>query len=266
MPDSGGRRTRTYTDRVPDVFPDEDSRQTSGPPQKSRTGRRVLISVASILALALVAVGGFAVFLNQKVSGNITQENLLPTVAKSATLPDGSTIPIPQVKVGTNYLIVGSDARPGDTASRSDVIVLAHVPEDRSAVHLIHFPRDLYVTIPGRRKDKINAAYAYGGAPLLVSTVQNLLGVKIDHVAKTDFEGFRTMTDAVGGVRVYPRASGGAPRCGRASRAQRRAGPAFVRERYELSEGDSRVDVASRPSSRRSSQGVSSEVPRTRSR
>jgi LCP family protein required for cell wall assembly len=161
-------------------------------------------------------------------------------------LPDGSTVPLPQKGVGQNYLVIGSDARPGETASRSDVIVLVHVPEDKSAVQLIHFPRDLYVAIPGRGKNKINAAYAFGGAPLLVSTMQNLLGVKIDHVAKTDFEGFRRMTDAVGGVRVYAEeSSSGVP--GSTTDIPIREGwndlngaqaLAFVRERYELSEGD----------------------------
>lgn len=197
--------------------------------------------VASAVALVLVAVGGFLVFLNLKVSNNITQEDLLPQAAASATLPDGSTVQIPQAAVGTNYLIIGSDARPGETASRSDVIVLAHVPEDKNAVQLIHFPRDLYVPIPGRSKDKINAAYAYGGAPLLVSTMQNLLGVKIDHVAKTDFEGFRSMTDAVGGVQVYAEeasdAGGFHIREGLNDLNGEQA-LAFVRERYQLSEGD----------------------------
>ncbi|WP_161803983.1 LCP family protein, partial [Gulbenkiania mobilis] len=64
---------------------------------------------------------------------------------------------------GTNYLIIGSDARPGETASRADVIQLIHVPKDSSGVYLIHFPRDLYVDVPGRGKDKINHSYAYGG-------------------------------------------------------------------------------------------------------
>ncbi|KGN40533.1 transcriptional regulator [Knoellia aerolata DSM 18566] len=223
------------------MFPDEDSRPITAPKKKSRTGRRILTFIAALVALVLVAVGGFVVFLNQKVSGNITQEELLPKAAPSATLPDGTTVAIPQAEVGKNYLIIGSDARPGETASRSDVIVLAHVPEDKSAVQLIHFPRDLYVPIPGRSKDKINAAYAYGGAPLLVSTLQNLLGVKIDHVAKTDFEGFRAMTDAVGGVRVYAEEASNegafAIREGFNDLNGEQA-LAFVRERYQLSEGD----------------------------
>ena len=112
-------------------------------------------------------------------------------------------------------------------------------------MQMIHFPRDLYVDIPGRGKDKINAAYAYGGEPLLVQTMENLLKIRIHHVAKTNFEGFKNMTDAVGGVRVYAE---------EASNGTGNGGPvviskgwndlngeqalAFVRERYTLSEGD----------------------------
>ena len=219
--------------RVLDDFATEDSRSDPRARQKPRGGRRFLIVVASLLALALVAGGGFAFFLNQKVSNNITHEDLLPTTA--ATSADGK--PVPLEGVGQNYLIIGSDARPGDTASRSDVIVLVHVPEDKKAVQLVHFPRDLYVQIPGRKKDKINAAYAYGGAPLLVDTLQTLLGVKIDHVAKTDFEGFKNMTDAVGGVRVYAEESSTGIQKGWNNLNGTQA-LAFVRERHELSEGD----------------------------
>ena len=81
-------------------------------------------------------------------------------------------------------------------------MVLVHVPADHSEVTLIHFPRDLYVSIPGKGKNKLNAAYAFGGAPLLVTTMQNMLGVRVDHVAMLGFEGFKSMTDAVGGVDV----------------------------------------------------------------
>ncbi|WP_147062250.1 LCP family protein [Knoellia locipacati] len=223
-----------------DDFDAENRPATPREPSRPRWGRRVLLVVSAFVVLALVAGGGFAFFLNQKASRNISQEDLLPSSGPSATLPDGSVVELPK-GVGQNYLIIGSDARPGETASRSDVIVLVHVPEDKKAVQLIHFPRDLYVQIPGRKKDKINAAYAYGGAPLLVSTLQNLLGVKIDHVAKTDFEGFRNMTNAVGGVRVYAEEASGEGRMAVREGWNDLDGEqalAFVRERKTLSEGD----------------------------
>ena len=53
-----------------------------------------------------------------------------------------------------------------------------HIPEDGKTVSMIHFPRDLYVSIPGHGKNKINAAYAYGREPLLVQTIENLLEIR----------------------------------------------------------------------------------------
>jgi LCP family protein required for cell wall assembly len=209
------------------------------PQRRPRWGRRIVAVLAAVALLLVAGVGAFLLFLNQTVSGNITREALLPSGEQAQALaPDGKPVP---TDVGTNYLIIGTDARPGDTASRSDVIILAHVPEDGSKVYLVHFPRDLYVPIPGRGEDKINAAYAYGGAPLLVQTLQDLLGVRVDHVAKTDFEGFSRMTDAVGGVRVY------AEEASTQGELVIRQGwndldgaeaLAFVRERKQLSEGD----------------------------
>lgn len=205
---------------------------------RPRWGRRLLLTLLGFVFLGVVAVAVFLAFLNMTVSRNVSHEPMLPGVG-----PQG--VDVPRDGIGTNYLIIGSDAREGDTFSRADVIVLAHIPEDSGQVFLIHFPRDLYVDIPGHGKDKINAAYAFGEAPLLVRTLQNLLGIRIDHVAKTDFEGFKNMTDAVGGVRVY---------AVEASSGQGNGGPvvikegwndlngeqalAFVRERYELSQGD----------------------------
>jgi LCP family protein required for cell wall assembly len=116
------------------------------------------------------------------------------------------------------------------------------VPEDKESVNLVHFPRDLNVAIPGRGKDKINAAYPNGGAPLLVSTLQDLLGTSIDHVAKTDFTGFKRMTDAIGGVRVYAEEGSSGAGAGTIdpgwNHLDGERALAFVRERYDLSEGD----------------------------
>jgi polyisoprenyl-teichoic acid--peptidoglycan teichoic acid transferase len=68
---------------------------------------------------------------------------------------------------------------------------------------MISFPRDMYVPIPGHGKEKINAAFAFGGAPLTVRTVEGLVNTRMDHVALIDFEGFIDLTDELGGVTVY---------------------------------------------------------------
>lgn len=192
-------------------------------------------------------MGGFVLYLNNRISHIAVDDTLLPPdAAQGNDNADLGTDPAdeesePLVESpGTNYLIIGSDARPGD-AGRSDVIILGHVTEKRDKVYLIHFPRDLYVDIPGRGKDKINAAYAYGGGALLAKTLQNLTHVKIDHAAKIDFNGFQRMTDAVGGVRVYAeeasKESGFTIQKGWNNLNGEQA-LQFVRERYQLKEGD----------------------------
>ena len=206
------------------------------PARRSRTGRKILIAFLALLLVGVGVVAGFVVYLGALVQTNVTkEEGALPDMGPVDA--EGKPVEVPE-NAGMNILFVGSDARPGD-AGRSDVMVLAHITEARDTVYLTHFPRDLYVELPGRGKDKINAAYAYGGSSLLVETLQNLLGVKIQHVARTDFEGFKGMTDAVGGVRVYAEeASGGGEFLEGWNDLDGERALEFVRERYELSEGD----------------------------
>lgn len=144
---------------------------------------------------------------------------------------------VASMKDSLNYLLIGSDSR-GTDRGRSDVIIVAHINSDRTHVDLIHVPRDLYVTIPGYGKDKINAAYAWAGAPLLVSTLQPLLGVPIDHVAVIDFQGFVAMTDALGGVDVPVRESSPGYQAGTTVHLTGAQGLAFVRDRHDLGQGD----------------------------
>ncbi|WP_345207735.1 LCP family protein [Fodinibacter luteus] len=215
--------------------PDAGENPTEERRRNRRGTRRVLIVLATVVALVLGGIVAFVGYLGYRVNDNITQEDFLPENRPPVTAPDGTDVP--ETGIGTNFLVLGADTRPGD-AGRSDVIVLVHVPEDASTVQMIHFPRDLWVDIPGRGKDKINAAYAYGREPLLVATMEQLLGIRIHHVARTDFEGFQRMTDAVGGVRVYAEEGGSDGIVEGWNDLDGEQALAFVRERYTLSEGD----------------------------
>lgn len=115
---------------------------------------------------------------------------------------------------GTNWLIVGTDSRAdlskdqrtdlstGDAdGARTDTIMLVHIPPSGRAM-IISLPRDLYVPIPAQGEGKINGAFNFGGPQLLVRTVEQLSGVRIDHYAEIGFGGFDTLVDAVGGVDI----------------------------------------------------------------
>ena len=241
---------RPYTDAVsqqgingldlaPATEPAEPESGDEREDQPKRRLRRTVIVFLAIIGLVLAGVVGFLGFLGFTIKGNVTQENLLPPPSP-ITAPDGSEVPTSGI--GTNFLLIGTDGRTDTDRGRSDVIVLVHVPEDPSAIQMIHFPRDLFVSIPGHGKNKINASYAFGGEPLLVETLQDLLDIRIDHVARTDFEGFEGMVDAVGGVRVYAEeaSSGGGEGAIEEGWNELNGAAAldFVRERHELSQGD----------------------------
>lgn len=98
-------------------------------------------------------------------------------------------------------VIIGADDRDGD-AGRSDTLMVAYLNPPLKRAALLSIPRDLRVDIPRRGKDKVNAAYAYGGAPLTVATVEQLLGLDTDFYVKIDFEGFVKVVDILGGVEI----------------------------------------------------------------
>ena len=109
----------------------------------------------------------------------------------------------PAEQPGTTYLLVGSDARQDDTSgSRTDSIMVLHTGSGPNV--LMSIPRDSIVDIPGHDRTKINAAFAYGGAPLLIRTVEQNTGIHIDDYAEIGFSGFVDVVDAVGGIEICP--------------------------------------------------------------
>jgi polyisoprenyl-teichoic acid--peptidoglycan teichoic acid transferase len=205
-------------------------------PKRSRL--RIALTVAAVGVLVIVGgASAYALFLNHTVTSNVKHQALLP--AQPAGGPGSPRLA--EAKGSQNFLVIGSDSRSGSSRGLSDVIVLVHINNDRSRVDLVHFPRDLYVSVPGHGKDKINAAYAFGGAPLLVQTLQNLVDTPIDHVSIIGFEGFKAMTNAVGGVDVFAEESSASPTGNIVEGMNHLNGDqalAFVRERHQLSEGD----------------------------
>ena len=147
---------------------------------------------------------------------------------------------------GKNILLLGSDTRSGSEAaqvsgSRADSIMLAHIPADGKGVYLVSIMRDTWVNIPGYGAAKINAALNYGGISLQVATVENLLGIKIDHVAEIEFEGFKALVNSVGGVDVQVPFNFDINAWSFKQGMQHMDGGAalaFVRARYQFADGD----------------------------
>jgi LCP family protein required for cell wall assembly len=136
-------------------------------------------------------------------------------VDKVAFEPSGTR---PASQPGTTYLLVGSDSREGLTAKqrrnlgtgkaagrRTDTIMLLHTGAGPNL--LMSIPRDSIVPVPGHGDTKINAAYAYGGAKLLVKTLENTTGIRIDDYVEIGFAGFVNVVDAVGGIKICPKSA-----------------------------------------------------------
>lgn len=244
-----------HEDNYPDAHDKDDIFEGAGTvddeeparrPRRKRRGLRIaVVSLITVALLAVAATAGYLAFLNWRVSSNVTHSQLLPLPESPIRGEDEEVTPTApperaeEAGDALNILVVGSDSRDlSADRGRSDVMVLMHISDERDRVDLIHFPRDYFVQIPGsNNKNKLNAAYATGGAPLLVQTLQPLVDVPIDHVVITDFESFKSLTDAVGGVEVN--VAEASPEFAEGPQwMDGETALTFVRERYALSQGD----------------------------
>jgi len=109
----------------------------------------------------------------------------------------------PEENEPATFLLLGSDTRGGeDERGLADTIMVLRVNPDKKIGYLISIPRDTRVDIPGKGKRKINAAYQYGGPDLMIETVEDFLGLDINHYAVVDFQGFKDIIDALGGIDI----------------------------------------------------------------
>ena len=203
-------RPHQHTRVMPDPRPDRPAgyRQGGGgrrrppAPPRRRGGWRLFRRIFAILVVLFI-VGGVAMWFYMDSS-----------LHRVSALSDYAGRPAQGA--GTNWLIVGSDSRQGLTdaqaaqlhtgdadavaGARTDTIMLVHLPDNDTKPTMVSLLRDSLVPIPGHGSNKINAAYAFGGPALLVKTVEQATGLRIDHYAEIGLGGFANVVDDVGGV------------------------------------------------------------------
>jgi LCP family protein required for cell wall assembly len=163
--------------------------------QPGRHGRRIALIIGIAVLVIILAIGGSYFWINGKLNRSVA----LPATTNTSA--------------GTNWLIAGDDSRTGlsrseqdalhlgdEGANASDSLMLLHMGAGRPV--LISIPRDSYVPIPGYGENKINAALSFGGPALLIQTVENVTGLKINHYMGIGFEGLADVVNTVGGVRM----------------------------------------------------------------
>ena len=201
-----GRRTPAPGDG--DLLLGHDEDEAAEADRRRRRRRRILTGLGATVLVLLLLAGGGVWWLTERYAGNVERIGDVFADVPEASRPAPASPTAAGVE-GTplTFLLVGSDTREptadGEAPSgRSDAIMIARVSADRSSAQLVSIPRDSWVDIPGYGLDKINASYAYGGPTLLIQTVEQLTGVRIDHFVAIDFEGLAEVTDALGGVEV----------------------------------------------------------------
>jgi LCP family protein required for cell wall assembly len=189
---------------------DDESLVPEDPPRAPRRRLLIRVLVAATAAAVLLVGGAAGLFLERQRAYDQNLQRI------PGAFPPEPNRPAHAPGRAQNWLLVGSDRRADQAttgrdanqslwrygAQRADTIILVHLPADRSRVYLVSFPRDAWVPIQGHGNAKLNAAFSFGGPPLLIATIERLTGVRVDHFAILDFEGFRSMTDALGGVTV----------------------------------------------------------------
>jgi len=172
----------------------------------------------TILSLAIVAISAISWLSLGKITASIKR---VDAFAGLNTRPERTSSAV-------NYLLVGSDTREGLTKAelkalkvgsvktaagkRSDTIILVHISKDRDKATIISIPRDTFAEIPAYRDkngnarpsvySKLNSSFNWGGAPLLVETLESMTGLRIDHYIEVNFVGFARMVDSLGGIEV----------------------------------------------------------------
>ena len=195
------RRQRAAS--APDPSRDGRSRYRGpGPigPERDRliTGRRVLTTLGVLFGLLLV--WAVASYLSLRSGVQEANARVAPTARAALAAQEGLLISRP-----TTILVLGTDfARYGGRSSlrHADSMMLVRTDPDHGRIYYLSFPRDLLVPIPGQGRQKINFAFQAGGAPLTVRTVTSVTGIEVNHLVLVQFESFREVVDAMGGVEV----------------------------------------------------------------
>jgi LCP family protein required for cell wall assembly len=178
-------------------------------------------SVAALLSVLVLAGSGWGWYLVRVAEAS---------VGRTDAIPDSGNVDASGAGEAMNLLLVGMDSRTGLTPEQqaqfstgdpegvlnTDSMMLVHIPADGSGASFVSLPRDTYVSIPGFGESRLNSAYSKGynesqgsdaesdaaGAQLLIQTVSQFTGLKIDHFAEIDLLGFINLSTIVGGVEV----------------------------------------------------------------
>lgn len=184
-----------------DETPSEEFRNFRAPAREVRRQKRrrkIKIAAIAVLVTILLGIGGGFFWLRSIENKLRLDPKEARKVEKIVAEPQGNQI---------NIVLAGTDKRPGLKSSRADSIVFIRADTKKKKAYLVSIPRDTRVNIPGHGMDKINHAWPFGGAPLLIETISDFLDMPVNYFFQVDFAQFEKAVNGMGGVDFASEAS-----------------------------------------------------------
>ncbi len=164
-------------------------------------GKMFRATLAALLAIVLTLGAASAVMVDDE---GYLEEILLEDGDQiefhDAEMSESLEASIAKVNELRHILLLGIDARPGQTTGRTDTMIILTVDTDNQKIKLMSLMRDIIVAIPGHENNRLNAAYVFGGADLLLQTIENNFGIQIDHYVGVNFSMLADLIDQIGGL------------------------------------------------------------------
>ncbi len=192
---------KSNTHEVKRILPDDEisdyearfGRKSAPSKKKKSKISRILIGFVAVVLAVFIGLGGLLFVAANSIVGKFEEADPIVHIDDVDSLASEGHV--------RNVLLIGADNAKGGT-SRSDSIMIASVNSKTGRITVVSILRDTHVDIPGKRESKINAAYSWGGANLLIQTIEQNFGIKIDDYATVDFEMFTALIDGLGGIDV----------------------------------------------------------------
>ena len=165
--------------------------------------KKVLIITLTILLIILIGSGAYIYnMLNQIQENPVVNPDTGEPVKDRKELGINDNAPVTKDTGIKNILLLGIDSRTKDEPARSDSIMIASIDKKNSTVKITSLMRDMYVPIPGKKDNRINTAYIFGGPSLSIKTINTNFNMDIEDYVEVDFFSLETIIDEVGGVPI----------------------------------------------------------------
>ncbi|MCO7136877.1 LCP family protein [[Clostridium] leptum] len=194
-----------------DIYSNSRSSQSSSgrrpPNRKKGKTKKILIRVLLVILALLIVTGvAGALYINYLLGLRKTPDDLesmgIAQLSSSTSVSGSDVSQPPEVKDIMNVLLIGSDTRSQTNRGNSDSMIIFTVDGVHKKIKMTSIMRDIYVSIPGHKEQKINAAYAIGGPDLLMDTIEQAFDIRLDYYAIVDFSMFENVVNKIGGVDI----------------------------------------------------------------